>query len=38
MITADMMSKKEKTRLKHQLDELKQIEDDLFTLGGYDLD
>lgn len=37
MITADMVSKTEKERLKQHIEELNKIEDELFHLGGYDL-
>lgn len=38
MITFNMVSKSEKERLKPHIEELKQIEDKLFDLGGSILD
>ena len=38
MITNDTVSKSEKERLKPHIEELKQIEDKLFDLGGCILD
>ena len=34
MITSDMVSKSEKERLKPHIEELKEIEDSLYNLGG----